>query len=61
MGDEKKLAMRLLDFVAGDLKLWREAFSFRASIEGEGEVATKGLIVRIGMARGKACSCTIRY
>ena len=52
MGEEKKLAMRLVGFVAGDLKVWREFFSLSASTEGEGEFATKGLMVRIGMARG---------
>lgn len=44
--------MRLLDLVAGDLWLWRDSFSFKTSTEGEGELATKGLMVRIGMARG---------
>lgn len=45
--------MRLEDFVAGDLKDWRDGFSLSASIEGEFEFefAAKGLMVRVGMAR----------
>jgi hypothetical protein len=52
LGDEKKLAMRLEGFVAADFEDWRDGFSLSASTEGEEEFATKGLMVRIGMARG---------
>jgi len=53
LGDEKKLARRFAGFVAGDdFKVWREGFSLSTSTEGEEGFATKGLTVRIGMARG---------